>query len=97
MCWAGPNSAFSNVDKAVGVPSHTNLINADTLSKQYWLNLGLLGFLLISPMMLTSRVRMPSCEGVREVRAVMITRMTPNNQSQTQAEVVKKEYIHFMR
>lgn len=35
ICWAGPNNAFSNVGKAAGVPSHTNLINADTLSKQY--------------------------------------------------------------
>lgn len=40
---------------------------------------------------------MPSCEGVRDVRAVMITRMTPDNHNQTQTDVVKEEYTHFMR
>ncbi len=93
MTWAGPKSARSKVGKAVGEPSQTNLdannqlvtacsamtyrINAETLSKQYWLNFGLLGFLLISPIMLTSRVRTASCIGVKLCRAVMMTRIAP--------------------
>jgi hypothetical protein len=52
-------------------------INAEMLSKQYWVNFGLLGFLLISPRILTSRLRTASCTGVRLCRAVMITRIAP--------------------
>ena len=55
-------------------------MSAEALSKQYWLNFGLLGFLLISPRMLTSRERMVSYTGVRLCRAVMITRIAPDRQ-----------------
>lgn len=40
---------------------------------------------------------MPSCKGVRDVRAVMITRMTPDDHNQVQNAMTKEEYIHFMR
>ena len=55
-------------------------INAETLSKQYWLNLGLLGFLLISPRIATSRVKMPSYDEASAERAVMMTRIAPDYQ-----------------
>jgi len=73
--------ACSKVGSAVGWPSHTNLecqrskgqkqrfwayrMSAETLSKQYWLNLGLLGFRLISPRILTRRFRIASWDGMR--------------------------------
>jgi hypothetical protein len=52
-------------------------INAEMLSKLYWLNFGLLGFLLVSAMMATSLCRIAWYDGTNACFAVMMTRMTP--------------------
>lgn len=75
MTSAGPKSAFSKLATAEGCASHTKRMSADTLSKQYWLKRGFEGFLLISPRMLTRRVRIASYEGTSSWRAVMMTRI----------------------
>ena len=70
-------------------------MSAETLSKQYWLNLGLLGFLLIWPMMLTSRFKTDSCTGVRLCLAVMTTRITPVNHQRCSSQAYTRS--HFIR
>lgn len=51
------------------------LISPEMLSKIYWSNRGLLGFLEITPKIPTSRPRVCSWPGVSVCRAVRITRM----------------------
>jgi hypothetical protein len=44
-----------HADGGVLLPAY--LMSAERLSKQYWLNIGLLGFALMMPMMVTSELR----------------------------------------
>lgn len=57
--------------------SRTYRIRADILSKMYWSKLGLLGFLEMTPRILTRRANMPSNPSNKDERDVIITRITP--------------------
>lgn len=59
----------------------THLISADMLSKIYWSKLGLLGFFEMMPNIVMRRPRILSYPSASEDRAVIITRMTPNERS----------------
>ena len=78
MMVKGPKRACSKAGRVSGFAATAKRMSAEMLSKMYWSKFGLLGFFEMMPRTTTRRFRVFSKMGSREVRAVIMTLITPS-------------------